>query len=157
MAPGYVFFGAGTTFAPKQKNFNLYLSPSTWKSTFVLDETLSEQGAFGVTKGEKMFVEFGALVTNSWKKEIMKNVLLDHRLNLYTDYLKSFGNIDVNWELNFVLKVNDHLQTNLGMHMIYDDDIKFDEVKDADGVITDPGVPKIQFKQALGIGFITKF
>ena len=65
---------------------------------------------------------------------------------------QSFGNIDFDWELSFALQVNKHLQANVGTHLIYDDDIKFDEVVAEDGTITDPGEPRIQFKQALGIG-----
>jgi hypothetical protein len=36
--------------------------------------------------------------------------------------------------------------------VIFDDDIKFDEVVAEDGTITDPGISKIQFKQILGVG-----
>lgn len=152
MAPGYLFLGAGTSYIPEGKKFNLYISPVTQKATFVLDETLSEQGVFGVEKGEHTFMELGFLVTNSWEKEVLKNVLMNHRISLYTDYLQSFGNIDVDWELNFHLKVNKNINANIGSHVIFDDDIKFDEVADADGNIIDPGIPRIQFKQLLGVG-----
>jgi hypothetical protein len=40
---------------------------------------------------------------------------------------------------------------------IYDDDIKFDEVIADDGTITNPGEPRIQFKQLLGVGFNYSF
>lgn len=169
MAPGYLFFGAGTSFIPEDKNFNLYISPATLKATFVLDQDLANNGAFGVKKavrdadgnilqeGENKFIEFGFLVTNTWKKEIAKNVLLHHRLNLYTDYLRSFGNVDIDWELNLDLKVNEYIKANIGTHIIYDDDILFDEIKADDGSILDPGEPRIQFKQLLGIGIAYNF
>ncbi len=169
MAPGYLFFGAGTSFIPEEKNFNLYISPATLKATFVLDQELANSGAFGVKRavrdtdgnilqeGENKFVEFGFLVTNIWKKEIAKNVLLHHRLNLYTDYLRSFGNVDVDWELNLDLRVNEYIKANIGTHIIYDDDILFDEIKADDGSILDPGKPRIQFKQLLGIGIAYNF
>ena len=157
MAPGYLFLGAGVTFLPDNKKFNLYISPITQKATFVLDDDLSNQGAFGVEKGKSTFMELGFLVTNTWEKEILKNILMNHRLNLYTDYLKSFGNVDVDWEMNFTLKVNQHINANIGTHLIFDDDIKFDEVKAEDGTIVDPGIPKIQFKQLLGVGFNYNF
>jgi len=85
MAPGYLFFGGGPNFAPDGEKFNLYLSPTTVKATFVLDQTLANQGAFGVTRavydedgnlvteGSTKFIEFGILVTNTWEKEIAKN------------------------------------------------------------------------------------
>lgn len=157
MAPGYLFLGAGTSYIPDGKKFNLYISPVTQKATFVLDETLSNQGAFGVEKGKHVYMELGFLVTNTWETETLKNVFMNHRLSLYSDYLNSFGNVDVDWELNFLLKVNKYIQTNIGTHIIYDDDIKFDEVVGDDGTIIDPGIPKIQFKQLLGVGLTYAF
>jgi hypothetical protein len=169
MAPGYLFFGAGTSYIPEGKGFNLYLSPASLKATFVLDEDLANDGAFGVKKairdidgniitpGEKTFIEFGILVNNTWKKEIGKNMVLDHRLNLYTDYLRSFGNVDIDWELNLNLTVNEYIKANIGTQIIYDDDILFEEVKADDGSILDPGEPRIQFRQLLGIGLAYNF
>jgi hypothetical protein len=127
------------------------------KSTFVMDETLSNQGAFGVDEGENVFLELGFLITNTWEKEIVKNVLMSHRINLYTDYIRSFGNIDVDWEMNFNLKVNEFINANIGTHVIFDDDIKFDEVVADDGTVVDPGISRIQFKQLLGVGILYTF
>jgi len=169
MAPGYLFFGAGASYIPEGKGFNLYLSPASLKATFVLDQDLANDGAFGVKKairddagniitpGENTFIEFGILINNTWKKEIGKNIILDHRLNLYTDYLRSFGNVDIDWELNLNLQVNEFIKANIGTQIIYDDDILFDEVKADDGSIADPGEPRIQFRQLLGIGIAYNF
>lgn len=164
MAPGYLFIGGGASFIPDDKKFNLYLSPLTQKATFVLDQDLANDGAFGVKKaivdadgtileeGKNVYMELGFLVTNTWEKEIMKNILLNHRISLYTDYLRSFGNIDLDWELNFKLIINKYIKTTIGTQVIYDDDILFDETADATGNVITKGIPKIQFKQILGIG-----
>lgn len=169
MAPGYLYFGGGPSFAAEGKNFILYLSPTTLKATFVQDQTLANQGAFGVKraeydttgniikKGEKEFIEFGILIANSWEKEIATNIIMNHRLSLFTDYIRSFGNIDIDWELNFTFKVNNLFEANLGTHVIYDDDIRFDQVISDTGNIIDPGVPKIQFRQVLAIGLAYSF
>ena len=157
MAPGYLFVGMGSSYLPPKDKFTLYISPATMKSTFVLDETLSEQGAFGVEKGKNLFLELGFLITNTWETEVGQNVLMSHRLNLYTDYIRSFGNIDVDWELNFNLKVNEYLNANIGTHIIFDDDIKFNEEIAEDGTIIDPGIARIQFKQLLGVGLLYSF
>ena len=169
MAPGYLFLGAGVSYIPDGKNFNLYLSPASFKVTFVLDEDLANQGAFGVkgaifdtmgnvlVPGDQTFSEFGILISNYWEKEILQNVTMDHALSLYTDYLRSFGNIDIDWELNFRFEINDFLQATLGTHIIYDDDIKFDRVVADDGTVINPGGARIQFKQILGIGIVYDF
>ena len=61
-APAYLYFGAGAYYDLKKKSYSLYISPFTLKSTFVLDETLSQEGVFGVPKGEKSRNEFGVLI-----------------------------------------------------------------------------------------------
>ena len=167
--PGYLFFGAGTSYISQDQKFNLYLSPLTQKSTFVLDQRLADRGAFGVEKavlnadgnvvtpGENHLLELGFLITHNWNLNIAKNVDLKSRLNLYTDYLASFGNVDVDWELNIKMRVNKYILTTIGTHLIYDDDILFDEVKNADGIITDLGETRVQFKQVLGVGIAYDF
>ena len=82
----------------------------------------------------------------------MKNTNLKNRLSLYTDYLRNFGNIDVDWEITIDLRVNKYILTSIGTHIIYDDDILFDEQTNEEGIVTNPGRPKIQFKQLLGVG-----
>lgn len=76
------------------------------------------------------------------------------RLNLYTDYLNKFGNIDVNWELNFNFKVNEYVLAKLGSHLKYDDDVIIQE-ENADGDLVGIG-PRVQWKQQLGIGVIVE-
>jgi hypothetical protein len=169
MAPGYLFLGAGTSYITRDQKFNLYLSPLTLKSTFVLDQELANKGAFGVKKavldangnvitpGENHLIELGFLITNNWAWDVAKNIELKSRLNLYTDYLSSFGNIDIDWELNLKLRVNKYILTTLGTQIIYDDDILFDAVKNDNGIVIDPGEPRIQFKQLLGVGVAYDF
>lgn len=164
MAPGYLFLGAGVSYITKDKAFDLYISPLTHRSTFVLDQELANSGAFGVRsavfdtdgnilrEGSRLFTSFGFQLTHNWEDRLMKNVSFDHRLNLYTDYLRDFGNIDIDWEIEFILTVNQYIQTRVGTQIIYDDDIRFDVVLDADGNITDPGVPKVQLRQWLNLG-----
>jgi acetyltransferase-like isoleucine patch superfamily enzyme len=169
MAPGYFFLGAGTSYISENQKLNLYISPLTQKATFVLDQELADKGAFGVKKallnssgevltpGENSFIELGFLITNRWNAEIAKNVSLSHDLSLYSDYLSSFGNVDIDWELNFNLVVNKFINTSIGTHLIYDDDILFDRVVDANGLVIEPGEPRIQFKQLLGVGITYEF
>jgi len=169
MSPGYFFLGAGTSYISEGRKFNLYISPLTQKTTFVLDQDLADKGSFGVEKaildadgnviqqGKNIFLELGFLITNNWEAQIAKNIALKHRLSLYTDYLRRFGNVDVDWELNMDLRVNEYIVTTLGTHIIYDDDILFDPISDADRNVIDPGEPKIQFKQLLGVGVSYNF
>ena len=105
-------------------------------------------------KGKKTRTEVGILITNQWKKELYKNIDLEHRISLYSDYANNFGNIDVDWELQFLMVVNEYVKANIGMRLIYDDDIKYKE--EIDGVQVTKG-PRVQIKQMLGVGIQYKF
>ncbi len=155
-APAYLYFGAGTEYNLKSKVFSVYLSPVTFKSTFVFDETLSNEGAFGVVPGEKSRLELGTLVTGKWDTEIFKNVAMSNRLGLYTDYLNDFGNIDVDWVLGFKFHINKLLEANFRTHLIYDNDIKVKEDTNGDGELETLGA-RVQLKQQIGIGIIYNF
>jgi len=168
MAPGYLLAGIGIKYINKPENFNIYISPLTLKSTFVLDQKLANEGVYGVkkaiydqngeliSKGEKSFIEFGPLLSTIWEKEIYTNVNLKNRLRLYTDYVRDFGNIDVDWELSLNLTVNKYIKTTVGTYLKYDDQIKHQEDKNNDGELETYG-PKIQFKQLLGVGLVYNF
>ncbi len=155
-APAYLYIGVGSQYNLVKEHFSIYFSPATLKSTFVMDESLSNEGAFGVVKGKKSRHEFGTAFQTSWDVEIFKNVAMRNRLGLYTDYLNNFGNIDVNWELGFKFKINDYFEASLGSQLIYDDDIKHKEDTNGDGELETVG-PRVQFKQQLGIGVLYKF
>ncbi len=155
-APAYLHFGIGTQYKLKSKLFSLYLSPITLKSTFVLDKTLSNEGAFGIEEGRKSRHELGALLQGNWEKEIIKNIAMSNTLALYSDYLNKFGNIDIDWVLKFDFKINSYVSASFRTHLIYDDDIKYKEDIDGDGKLETLGA-RVQLKQQIGIGLIYKF
>src|SRR5690606_411241 len=167
MAPAYFFLGLGAEYKRDDLNLNVYLSPLTQKTTLVLDRELANQGAFGVdaavydpitgemiSKGKKTRTEVGILITNQWEKEIWKNINLEHRMSLYTDYINNFGNVDVDWQVLMEMTVNDFVKANLGTHIVYDDDIK--AKKEVNGEQVNVG-PKVQLKQILGVGVTYTF
>ena len=155
-APAYTFLGLGGTYNLNDKFFSIYLSPFTFKSTYVLDEKLSNDGAFGVTPGKNARHELGFLVRTKWDRELAKNFAMTNALELYTDYINSFGNIDIDWVLTFRFKINDFMEANFRTHLIYDDDIKYKEDTNGDGNLETLGA-RVQLKQQLGIGILYSF
>jgi hypothetical protein len=160
-APAYTFLGVGANYFDKEKKFDVYLSPLTFKNTLVLDQNLANQGAFGAIKatydeagnlisaGKNSRTEIGFLVTNSYKKEVWKNINMENRLSLYSDYLNNFGNIDLEWALQFDLIVNKYVRANIGTHLIYDDDVKTITERDGEQMVSGA---KVQLRQSLGVG-----
>ena len=168
MAPGYTFLGVGTEFSHPEEELTVYLSPITFKSTFVLDQKLANEGMFGVEpavtdelgniirEGENVRTEFGFLVTSEFSRQVFENIDLSNQLSLYSDYLNKFGNIDVDWQLAVNMKVNDFVKANVGTHIRYDDDVKFKEDANNDGKLETSG-PRVQLKQMLGVGVVYEF
>jgi len=150
MAPGYLVAGIGFTYAPV-KWFYLYMSPSSGRFTFVLDKKLSDSGSFGVERGKKMLGEFGPYVRADLNKDLSKNINLSTTVEFFTDYLKDFGNIDVNWSLLLTMKVNKWLAASIATQLIYDDHVKIKTSPTGE-----PG-PRTQFKELFGIGLTYKF
>ncbi|WP_282032073.1 DUF3078 domain-containing protein [Winogradskyella eximia] len=167
LAPGYMFFGLGMEYGRHIERLSFYASPFTLKTTFVLDKDLANKGAFGVDPaiydlegnilkdGKKVRQELGILLTNQFQEEVFENIKITSLLRLYTDYINSFGNIDVEWELNLDMKVNKFVKATLGSHLRYDDDIKVEvetnEITNEEIVIIGP---KLQWKQILGVGVV---
>jgi hypothetical protein len=165
-SPAYIFLGIGSEYNIKEKDFNIYMSPLTLKTTLVLNQRLANQGAFGVTpavldefgnvvtKGKRNRTEMGILINNYWKKEIYKNIVYESRMILFADYIGKFGNIDIDWQSQLDMEVNDFVRANITLHMIYDDDTK--AKKEIEGEQVTVG-PRLQLKQVLGIGVVYEF
>ncbi|MGO3181837.1 MAG: DUF3078 domain-containing protein [Aequorivita sp.] len=170
LAPGYMFFGLGMEYGKKIEHLSFYASPFTLKTTFVMDSDLANRGAFGVDpaiydidgtmlkEGNTTKQEVGILLTNRYEENIFENIKLSSYLELYTDYINSFGNIDVDWEVNLDMKVNKFVVASLGSHLRYDNDIKVEskrnEITNEEIVIEGPS---IQWKQILGVGIVIDF
>ena len=134
---------------------SVFLSPITSKTTIVTDTKLSNTGAFGVEPGEKVRSEFGGYVRADFTKEIMKNVKLNSTLALFSNYIEEPENVDVNWEMLVLMKVNKFITVSLNTKLIYDHDI--DIVKDTNGDgNNDVNGPRTQFKEILSVGFSYK-
>lgn len=162
MAPGYLLVGVGFTYSPND-NFTVYISPATSKMTFVMDQTLANAGSFGVEAGDtingayvegKQFrYEIGGYVNISYRKEILKNVDLQARVDLFSNYLDGqYKYIDVNGELKLFMKVNEFISASVAFNVIYDNDIIFDT--NNDGIMDGP---RTQFKEVIGVGFAYNF
>jgi len=145
LAPGYLVVGIGISYAPKNW-FYLYISPASGRFTFVNDSALSAAGSFGVDPGKKLRTEMGAYLRADMNKDLAKNINLSTTLELFTNYLKNFGSIDVNWSLLLSMKVNKWLAASIQTQLIYDEDVMIQTDP------TEPAGPRTQFKELLGIG-----
>ncbi|TNE78633.1 MAG: DUF3078 domain-containing protein [Bacteroidetes bacterium] len=170
MAPAWLQASLGLNYT-KNDNFSVVVAPIAGKFTFVNDQQLADSGAYGVegaiidpltfqvlTPGKRIRTEVGAYFYMTAKVDIMKNITLSTRLDLFNNYtdknVDNRKNIDVNWETNINMKVNKYISASLFTHLIYDQDIPID-INLSDGSVIQG--PRTQFKQVLGVGLSYKF
>ena len=144
MAPGYLTIGLGISYDPSEQLSFAY-QPLTGKFTFVSDQELSDQGAYGVDPGSNSRAEFGSFFRAKYKNDIFES-----KLELFTGYTQSVGEIDVNWQNALVLQLTKALSTNVFTQLIYDEDIL---IEGDDG----EAKARVQFKSVLGVGLTYKF
>jgi len=154
MAPGYLNTGLGMDY--KTEKLSILMAPLSGKFTFVMDDKLSDDGAFGVDPGKKSRAELGATVKMEYKTPLVKNVDLETNLDLFSSYLDKPQNIDVDWKVLINMKINDWLSANLATRLIYDDDILID-IDDNDDGEPDRKGRRVQFMEMFGAGISIKF
>ncbi len=120
LSPSYTQFGPGMMWK-KSDNLKINVAPATSKVIMVHKHFTDLGPAFGVKMGESSRYEFGAAVNAYYKFNIMENVSAENILNSYTNYLEEVYNVDIDYTLNIVMKVNKYLTTNFAFQTIYDD------------------------------------
>lgn len=143
LAPGYLNMNLGWTLRVPKK-YSLTISPFNGKFTFVLDDSLSSKGAFGVQPFEKVRVESGANINGYFTNEIIKNVVFKFSADLFTAYRRQFS-IDANIRSSLRMKVNEYITSGVSITLIYDDDV--DIIKDDGSVGT-----AWQFRNTITVG-----
>lgn len=160
LAPAYLLAAAGMDYKPNDK-FSAFISPATYKMTMVMNDSLAALGAFGVDPGQNIRSEIGGYIRAAYTTNVVENVDLTTRLDLFSNYLNNPQNIDVNWEVLIAMKINEFMSATVTTQLLYDDDIllqKKDPVLDDEGNVLDSGQgPGVQFKEVLAIGFSYKF
>ena len=121
LSPGYLTFGPGMLWK-KSNNLKFNLAPLTSKITIVdRNFTKPDDAYFGVEEGKSFRYELGFYAAGYYKFNLMTNVSLENILSLYSNYLDHPGNIDIDYQLNAVMRINRFLSTNLYLQTIYDD------------------------------------
>lgn len=133
--PAYWSFGPGLLW---KKHDNLYVNfaPMTAKFTFLTGEvfTINDDDSaniyyvssnnvttYGVDPGDSLLFEFGLSIRSYYKFDIMENISMENIFSIYSNYLEDPQNIDIDYTMNIVMKINDVFSTNLAFQTIYDD------------------------------------
>lgn len=134
-SPAYFQLGPGMLWK-KSNNLSVNFSPATAKLIIVHPHFTELGPSFGVLQGDSTRFEFGASISAYYKFNIMTNVSIENRLNLYSNYLDNPQNIDVDYQMNVLLKINKYLSANVAVQAIYDDN----------------SVQAVQIREVFGLG-----
>ena len=144
LSPAYSQIGVGQ-FYKKDDNFwfnYALLSARYIRVNPVFTESLLDgENYFGVEKGKTGRFEAGGIISAYFKKEIMKNMILENKLNLFQNYLEDPLNVDIDYTFNLELTINKFFSTNLLLQILYDDN----------------ALPEIQLKEVFGVSFNINF
>jgi hypothetical protein len=139
-SPAFFQLGPGMLWK-KSDNLKVNFAPATSRVILVHDHFTEFGPSFGVEQGETTRYEFGAAINGYYKFQIMENVSVENILNLYSNYLEDAKNVDIDYQLNIVMKINKYLSTNFAFQTIYDDN----------------AFKGFQTRQVIGVGFNANF
>lgn len=155
LAQAFGYASIGVDYKPTSF-LSVFISPLTLKYTYSNSLRLSER--FGIDSAKNLRTEMGWYVNAQIKKDIMKNVNWQSRIELFNSYDSDyiFKRVDVNWQNAINMKVNKYITVSLLTNMIYDDDV--DVVTDVAGLNHTQGKQmRLQWKHFTGVGFSYKF
>ncbi len=156
MAPARTFFKVGLDYKPT-KDFSLFLSPLTIKNVFVRDTSLIDQTNFGIDADKRSFWEPGLNADVRYRTDLTSDISYETKYKMFINYEAPFSKFDINWENQLEMKVNDHINFRLLVHLIYDDDVLFPIYDEVNGEQVKVGEkPKLQVKELITVGFSYK-
>ena len=135
MSPAYLQVGPGMLWK-RSGNLKVNIAPATSRLIFVDKQFTKLGSAFGVEQYKDKRFEFGAALNAYYKLTLMENISMENILNLYSNYLDKPTNVDVDYQMNLVMKINKYMTANLSMQAIYDDN----------------AIKKVQVREVFGLG-----
>lgn len=134
-SPAYLQIGPGMLWK-KSDNLKVNIAPATSRLIFVNHQFTQFGKAFGVEQHKTSRFEFGASVNAYYKLNLMENISMENMINVYSNYLDKPANMDVDYQMNLVMKINKYMSANLSMQAIYDEN----------------AISKVQVRQVFGLG-----
>jgi hypothetical protein len=169
LAPARLLLALGIDYKPSA-DLSIFFSPITYRGIYVFNQTLADAGAFGVEKavydvndptkivtaGANVRTEIGAYLRVNYSKKLNENVNFTSKLELFSNYLDSPQNIDLNWENILACKLSKYFNLTLGAQFIYDDNTIINKPWNNSETQTYAG-KGLQFRGLTSLGFAYNF
>ena len=157
LSPLYFNLGLGVDYQIK-KLLSLYLSPLTAKLTYVNDTATVDQTRFGVDADSKLWNQTGAFLNGTLNMNLSRNIRLESRFSLFSNYFEQPENIDIDWFARLFLDVNKYISTEMSIRLIYDDDTQIPIFREINGERVRVGEgPRLQMQEIFKVGFQFRF
>jgi hypothetical protein len=165
LAPGILDISPGLEWTP-QPYLKIFLAPASGRFTFVTNDTIvlrndAAANRFGNDVDQRVRTELGARLDIVFEKELVKNLSVRSRAQLFNNYTRpqiqidainsSRANIDVNWQTDLFYKLTKNIALNFGFQVLRDDDVRVTDK--ATGVKSSPW----NWRNNFGIGFVAGF
>jgi hypothetical protein len=164
LAPGILDVSPGIEWTP-QPYLKVFLSPASGRFTFVSNDSIitkAEANRFGNDVDQRIRSELGARLDIVFEKELIKNLNIRSRAQLFNNYTRpqlqidainsSRGNIDINWQTDLFYKLTKNIALNSGFQVLKDDDVRIVSNK-----LTGDKTSPWNWRNTIGISFITGF
>lgn len=165
LAPGTLDLSPGLEWKPKPY-LRFFFAPAMGRMTFVIHDSIitrATENKFGNDLDQKVRSEVGAKLEIQFEKEIVKNLIIRSKAQLFNNWSRpqtqldlinsSRTNIDVNWQTDLFYKLTKNIAVQFGFQTMYDDDVRVKNAAIPGGFNT----AQFQFRQNFGLGFVAGF
>lgn len=165
LAPGTLDISPGLEWNP-QPYLKIFLAPAMGRMTFVTNDSIitrASENRFGNDVDQKLRSEVGAKMEIQFEKELVKNLVVRSRAQLFNNWSRpqtqldainsSRTNIDINWQTDVFYKLTKNIAIQFGFQTLYDDDVRIKNALVPGGFNS----AQFQFRQNFGLGFVAGF
>lgn len=144
LSPAYTQLGVGMFYKKNDNfwfNYALLSARQIRVNSIFTENLLDGEDYFGVLKGKTTRLEAGGNISLYFKTELMKNMFIENKLNIFQNYLENPLNIDIDYMMTLEFNINKYFSTNILVHLLYDDN----------------AISKVQLKEVFGLSFNVSF
>lgn len=126
LSPGKFLLAPGFDLKNQNQNhyFSVFISPATFRWVTKIDDAFYKEFKFGVDSADRVNTEIGAYVSTHYNIKISKTARYIGRLDLFSNYKRKPGNLDLLMNNLFTVNISNAFAANILVDIIYDDDIK---------------------------------
>ena len=126
LSPGKLLLSFGIDYKniTEKSYFSLFISPTTIRWVTKVDDEFYNMKKFGVDSSDKVNTEIGAYFSAHFNAKLSKTTNLISRLDLFSNYKRKPGNIDVLFNNVLSVNINKIFAATFLFDILYDHDFK---------------------------------